>query len=263
MYICSLYFKLNLTVKHYSWKSPGVAQNVGVQFGLRKDRVHGPLPRNESEQAWNGQMLRISKWEVRPPLPWSLTFRLSWGTSQTLYWATPLLRWWRNTSLWGVKVGIQNVAWWAVCHRKRLPLRGGVAVGAWMTLGAGHGLCVPSEAGFQPQTIETLVLVCRLINATTKYSKMSMSGQNSKPPLCSPSTPNNTVTPDAEPDIMSSPKPRKTFARFLVVEGLDPNKPLTRVSRTILTKTIDGTTSESVKREWMSWALLVEVNQEA
>ena len=121
MYICSLYFKLNLTVKHYSWKSPGVAQNVGVQFGLRKYRVHGPLPRNESEQAWNGQMPGISKWEVRPPLPWSLTCRLSWGTSQTLYWATPLLRWWRNTSQWGVKVGIKNVAWWAVSQEEAAP----------------------------------------------------------------------------------------------------------------------------------------------
>ena len=48
-----------------------------------------------------------------------------------------------------------------------------------------------------------------------------------------------------------------------LVEGLDPNKSLTRVNRTILTKTIDGTTSESVKREWMGWALLVEVNHEA
>ena len=117
-----------------------------------------------------------------------------------------------------------------------------------MTLGAGHSLCVLSEVSFPSHAIETLVLVCRLINATTKYTNMSMSGQNSKSTPCSPSTPNNTETPDADLDTMSSPKPRKTFARFLVVEGLDPNKPLTRVNRTILTKTIDGTTSESVKR---------------
>ena len=58
----------------------------------------------------------------------------------TLYWANPPQRWWRNASLWGVKVGVQNVPWWAVCLRKRLPLWGRVAVGAWMTLGAVHGL---------------------------------------------------------------------------------------------------------------------------
>ena len=118
--------------------------------------------------------------KVWPPLPWFLTFRLSWGASQTLYWANPLERWWRNASLWGVKVGVQNVAWWAVCHRRRLPLWRGVAVGAWMTLGAGHGLCILSEFCYQSQAFGTLVLVCRLLNATNKHTNMSMSGQNSK-----------------------------------------------------------------------------------
>ena len=220
-----------------------------------------PLPATQ-EWKWTG-LKWISKWEVRPPLPWFLTFRLSWGASQTLYWANPLKRWWRNASLWGVKVGVQNVAWWAVCHRRRLPLWGGVAVGAWMTLGAGHGPCILSEFGYQSQAFGTLVLVCRLLNTTNKPTNMSMSGQNLKSPSCSPSTPNNTESPDADPDTLSTTIPRKTFPRFLVVEGLDPNKSLTRVNRTILTKTIDGTTSESVKREWMGRALLVEVNHEA
>ena len=95
-----------------------------------------PLPATQ-EWKWAGlkwSHARISKWEMRPPLPWSLTFRLSGVTSQTLYWATPLQRWWRNASLWGVKVGAQSVAWWAVCHRKRLPLWGGVGMGAWVTV---------------------------------------------------------------------------------------------------------------------------------
>ena len=113
-----------------------------------------PLPRNE----WAGlqwQMPRISKWEVRPPLPWSLTFRLPRVNSYALYWATPLQRWWRNASPWGVKVGVRNVAWWAVYHRKRLPLCGGVAVDAWMALGIGPDFCILSEVGFQPQDLET------------------------------------------------------------------------------------------------------------
>ena len=116
-----------------------------------------PLPATQ-EWKWAGlkrSHARISKWEVRPPLPWTLTFCLSAVTSQTLYWATPLQRRWRNASLWGVKVGVHSVAWWVVYHRKRLPLWGWVAVGAWMTLGAGHGPCIFSEVGFQPQDFET------------------------------------------------------------------------------------------------------------
>ena len=61
----------------------------------------------------------------------------------------------RNASLWGVKVGMQSVAWWAVCYRERLPLLGGVAMGAWMVHATGHGLCILSEVGFQPQVFET------------------------------------------------------------------------------------------------------------
>ena len=92
---------------------------------------------------------------------------------------------------------------------------------------------------------------------------MSMSGSNRTPPPCSPSTPNNSDPLDADSDTAPSPKPRKTFARFLVVEGLDPNKSLTRLNRTILAKTIEGVTSKTVHREWMGRALLVEVNHEA
>ena len=131
-------------------------------------------------------------------------------------------------------------------------------MGAWMTLGAGHGLYILNEFGYQSQAFGTLVLVCKLLNATNKHTNKSMSWQNSKSPSCSPSTPNSKKSPDAYLDTLPSTKPRKTFPRFLVVEGLDPNKSLTRVNRTILTKTIDGTPSESVKREWMGRALLVE-----
>ena len=80
-------------------------------------------------------------------LPKSLTF-VCLGSSQTLYWATPSQRWWRNTSLWGVKVGDRGVAWWAVYHRGRLFLWGGIAVGVWMIFGVGHDMCVFSEIGF-------------------------------------------------------------------------------------------------------------------
>ena len=92
---------------------------------------------------------------------------------------------------------------------------------------------------------------------------MSMSGSNRTPPPCSPSTPNNSDPLDADSDTAPSAKSRKTFARFLVVEGLDPNKSLTRLNRTVLAKTTEDVTSKTVHREWMGWALLVEVNHEA
>ena len=50
------------------------------------------------------------------------------------------------------------------------------------------------------------------------------------------------------------------FPRFLVIEGLDPNKTLRRVNGTILDKTIDGATSVTTKRQWMGKAVLVEAN---
>ena len=53
---------------------------------------------------------------------------------------------------------------------------------------------------------------------------------------------------------------QKRFPRFLVIEGLDPNKTLRRANGTILDKTIDGATSVTTKREWMGKAVLVEVN---
>ena len=80
-----------------------------------------------------------------------------------------------------------------------------------MNLGEGHGLCILSEFGYQSQAFGTLVLVCGLLNATNKHTNMSMSGQNSKSPSCSPSIPNNTEYPDADPDTLPSTKPRKTF----------------------------------------------------
>ena len=83
------------------------------------------------------------------------------------------------------------------------------------------------------------------------------------PPPCSSSTPNNSDPLDADSDTAPSPKPRKTFARFLVVEGLDPNKSLMRLNRTVLAKTIEGFMSKTLHREWMGRALLVEFNHEA
>ena len=48
-----------------------------------------------------------------------------------------------------------------------------------------------------------------------------------------------------------------------MVEGLDPNKPLRKLNRTLLEKTIEGVTSVSAEMECMGRALLVEVKHEA
>ena len=58
----------------------------------------------------------------------------------------------------------------------------------------------------------------------------------------------------------TTPVQNKMFPRFLVIEGLNPQKTLWRVNGTILDKTIDGATSVTTKREWMGKAVLVEVN---
>ena len=82
-----------------------------------------PLPASQ-EWKWAGlkwSHVRISKWEVQPPLPWSLTF-ICLELPHRHYWATPLQRGWRNASLWGVKVGVQSVAWWAVSQEEAAPL---------------------------------------------------------------------------------------------------------------------------------------------
>ena len=220
-----------------------------------------PLPATQ-EWKWAG-LKWISKWEVWPPLHWSLTFCFSWGASQTLYWGTPLQKWWKNVSLWGVKVGIQSVAWWAVCHRNRLPLWGGVTVGAWVTIGACHGLCVLNDFGYQSQIFRTLVLVCRLVNATTNHTNMSMSGQNSKSTPCLPSTPNKSESPDAVRDTLPSPKHRQTFFQIPCGWRTWPKQITDQSEQNHPNQEIDGTTSESVKRAPMGRALLVEVNHEA
>ena len=106
-------------------------------------------------------------------------------------------------------------------------------------------------------------MYCTLLLNATIQPNMSMSGSNRTPPPCSPSTPNNSDPLDADSDTAPSPKPKKTFATFLVVEGLDHNKSLSRLNRTVLAKTIKGVTSKTVHREWMDRALLVEVNHEA
>ena len=102
---------------------------------------------------------------------------------------------------------------------------------------------------------------------------MSMSGHKDTSPPCSPRTPNDSPNADPEPstandmipptDSETAPAQNKRFPRFLVIEGLDPNKTLRRANGTILDKTIDGATSATTKREWMGKSVLVEVNYEA
>ena len=102
---------------------------------------------------------------------------------------------------------------------------------------------------------------------------MSMSGHIDTSPPCSPRTPNDSPNADPEPstangmipptDSETAPAQNKRFPRFLVIEGLDPNKTLRRANGTILDKTIDGATSATTKREWMGKSVLVEVNYEA
>ena len=64
-----------------------------------------------------------------------------------------------------LKVGDQGVAWWAVCHRGRLSLWGGIAVGVWMIFGVGHDMCVFSEIGFW-SSLYVFSLGGRLLNPT-------------------------------------------------------------------------------------------------
>ena len=102
---------------------------------------------------------------------------------------------------------------------------------------------------------------------------MSMSEHNDTSPPCLTPTPNDIPDADPEPSTANDTNPstcsetapaqNKRFPRFLVIEGLDPNKTLWRVNGTILDKTIDGATSVTTKREWMGKAVLVEVNYEA
>ena len=104
---------------------------------------------------------------------------------------------------------------------------------------------------------------------------MSMSAHNNTSPSCSSPTPNDPHDADLEPSTTNDLNPstssantsainkRKTFPRFLVVEGLGVNKTLRNVNSTILDKTIDGATSVSTKRGWMGRSALVEVNHEA
>ena len=96
-----------------------------------------------------------------------------------------------------------------------------------------------------------------------------MSGQNQTSTPCSPPTPTDTLDADPEPSMdntnlstgsEATAAQNKRFPRFLVIEGLDPNKTLRRANGTILDKTIDGATSVTTKREWMGKAVLVEVN---
>ena len=92
---------------------------------------------------------------------------------------------------------------------------------------------------------------------------MSMLAHNNTSPSCSSPTSNDPHDADLEPLTTNDSNPsissantsatnkRKTFPRFLVVEGLGANKTLRNVNSTILDKTIDGATSVSIKRGWM------------
>ena len=100
---------------------------------------------------------------------------------------------------------------------------------------------------------------------------MSMSRHNISSPSCLPSTPNDNPDADLETpndtdravDSETTPVStnRITYPRFLVVEGLE--KTLRNVNRTILTKTTEGATSTTTKKQWMGKLVLVEVNHEA
>ena len=113
-------------------------------------------------------------------LPYFLTL-VCLSSSQTLYWATPPQRWWRNASLWGVKVGDQGVAWWAVYHRGRLSFWGGIAVGIWMIFDVGHAFCILSAIGFDHWLYGNSP-GGRLLNATTNIN-MSITGQKNVTPV--------------------------------------------------------------------------------
>ena len=98
---------------------------------------------------------------------------------------------------------------------------------------------------------------------------MSMSRHNLSSPSCSPSTPNDNPDADLETpndtdcaaDSETTPVStnRITYPRFLVAEGLHPKKTFRNVNRTILTKTIEGATSTTTKKQWMGKLVLVEV----
>ena len=102
---------------------------------------------------------------------------------------------------------------------------------------------------------------------------MSMSRNNLSSPSGSTPTPNDNTDADLETpndtdraaDSETTPVStnRITYPRFLVVEGLDPKKTLRNVNRTILTKTIEGATSTTTKKQWMGKLVLVEVTHEA
>ena len=146
--------------------------------------------------------------KVRPPSPLIPHFRLSEPISQTLYWATPPQRWWRNASLWGVKVGDHRVVGWAVCRRGRLSLLGWDNRGFWMALGAGHAFVFLAKLVYDYRPHE-ISLGGRLLKTLPKIN-MSMKGHK------------QNVTP------MLTYNPNDNWPRFLVVEAAIGNpKPLT------------------------------------
>ena len=156
-------------------------------------------------------------------LPLFLTF-VCLGSSQTLYWATPPRRWWRNVSLWGVKV---SVAWWTVCHRGRL--WGGIAVGVWMIL-VWVMICV-----FLAKLVSDHHCMSWRQTSKPHQTIMSLNRQNSTSTPCSTST----QTQNQSSNQTSENQDDNQWPRFLIMEAADKNIPL-NLNAFVLKKAIDG-----------------------
>ena len=76
-------------------------------------------------------------------------------------------------------------------------------------------------------------------------------------------TPPTAPVPPIPPVVTRTDADSDSFMKYLVVEGLDPNKPLRKLNRTLLEKTIQSITSVSAEIEWMGRALLVEVKHKS
>ena len=166
-------------------------------------------------------------------LPESLSF-VCLGSSQTLYWATPPQRWWKNASLWGVKVGDQGVVKWAVCHRGRLSLWGWIAVGAWVIFGVDHDTCVFSEIGFW----SSLCIWSWRQTSKPHQTIMSMNRHNNTSPTCSTSNP-TTQTNEINHEPSQTNQNDNQWPRFLIMEAADKNIPL-NLNVFTLKKAVDG-----------------------
>ena len=150
-------------------------------------------------------------------------------------------------SLWGVKVGDQGVAWWAVCHRGRLSLWGWIAVGAWMIFGVGYDTCVFSEIGFW-SSLNVLSLGGRLLNPTKPLYAWTEKIITSNP--CSTSNP-TTQSNERNHEESQTKQNDNQWPRFLVMEATDKKHSIE--SKCIYTE----------KGSWQAWQMdvLNNVNQ--